>query len=131
MEHKTLGTWKSAARDQVKQVSILTDKSNEYSCIIMASPVSRQDNWTAYYVIYLPRMTFVLPTSYLLEGQLYKIDQRAISATFYAKEDLCLRFQEKWYSDGTIWWDCNAATDYQTTYTKNSNEDGQSSTNTI
>jgi hypothetical protein len=26
-------------------------------------------------------MMFVLPTSYLLEGQLYKIDQRAISAT--------------------------------------------------
>ena len=63
--HKTLGTWKSAARDQIKQVSVLTEKSNEYSQIVIASPVTPVDNWTAYYSVYLPKMTFVLPTSYI------------------------------------------------------------------
>jgi hypothetical protein len=79
--HKTLETWKSAARDQIKQVSVLTDKSTEYSQTVMSSPVTRVDIWTAYFAIYLPRMTFVLPTSYILERKLYKIDQRGISAT--------------------------------------------------
>jgi exonuclease III len=79
--HKTLGTWKSAARDQKKQVTELTLKSNDYARTIMASPVTRHDNWTAYHAIYLPRMTYVLPTCYLSEKQLRKIEQRAISAT--------------------------------------------------
>ncbi len=45
--HKTLGTWKSAARDQKKQVTELALKSNEYARTIMASPITRHDNWTA------------------------------------------------------------------------------------
>jgi hypothetical protein len=57
---KTLGPWKLAARDQIKQVSVLTNKSNEYSQIIMASPGTWVDNWTAYYSVYLPKMTFIL-----------------------------------------------------------------------
>jgi hypothetical protein len=73
--HKTLGTWKSAARNQKKQVKELTLKSNEYARTIMASPVTRRDNWTAYHAIYLPRLTYVLPTCYLLEDQLKKIEQ--------------------------------------------------------
>jgi hypothetical protein len=79
--HKTLGTWKSAARDQVKQAAVLEDKSNEYARTVMASPLTRVDNWTAYHSIYLPRMTFVLPTSYLTEKRLKKIEQRAVAAT--------------------------------------------------
>lgn len=79
--HKTLGTWKSAARDQVKQVAELTEKSNDYARTILASPVTRGDNWTAYHAVYLPRMTFVLPTSYLSEKMLYNIERKAIDAT--------------------------------------------------
>jgi hypothetical protein len=81
LAHKTLGTWKSAARDQKNQVKALTLKSNDYARMIMSSPVTLHDNWTAYHAIYLPRMTFVLPTCYLLEKQLRKIGERAICAT--------------------------------------------------
>jgi hypothetical protein len=38
--HKTLGTWKSAARHQKKQVLELTLKSNQYARTIMASHVN-------------------------------------------------------------------------------------------
>jgi hypothetical protein len=79
--HKTLGTWKSAARDQVKQTKVLEHKSNQYARTMMASPVTRVDNWTAYYAIYLPKMTFVLPTCYISEKKLDKIEQRAVGAT--------------------------------------------------
>jgi hypothetical protein len=79
--HKTLGTWKSAARDQIKQAKVLEDKSNEYGRTIMASPLTRVDNWTSYHAIYLPRMTYVLPTSYLPVKRLKKIEQRAVAAT--------------------------------------------------
>jgi exonuclease III len=79
--HKTLGAWKSAARDQVKQIEVLTAKSNEYARTIMASPITRRDNWTAYHAIYLPRMTFVLPTSYLEGKTLKKVEMRAVGAT--------------------------------------------------
>jgi hypothetical protein len=41
--HKTLGTWKSAARDQVKQAAVLEEKSNEYGRTIIASPITRVD----------------------------------------------------------------------------------------
>ena len=79
--HKTLGTWKSAARDQTRQVAELQIKCNEYSRTIMASPLTRVDNWTAYYAIYLPRLTFVLPTSYIPASTLKRIEQRAVGAT--------------------------------------------------
>jgi hypothetical protein len=79
--HKPTGTWKLAARDQVKQAEELLKKSNDYGRTIMANPVTCVDNWTAYYAIYLPRMTFVLPTSYSLEKMLKKIEQRATAAT--------------------------------------------------
>jgi hypothetical protein len=81
--HKTLGTWKLAARDQEKQAEELTHKSNEYGRTIMASLVTWIDNWTAYHAIYLPWMTFVLPTSYLSTKILQKIEQRTIGATLY------------------------------------------------
>ena len=79
--HKTLGTWKSAARDQKKQAAELELKNNEYGRTIMASPIQQKDNWSAYHAIYLPKMTFVLPTCYLDDKQLHKIEKRAISAT--------------------------------------------------
>jgi hypothetical protein len=79
--HKMLGTWKSAARDQVKQADVLQEKSDEYARTIMASPLHRVDNWTAYYAIYLTRMTFVLPTSYLSLKRLHQIEKCATAAT--------------------------------------------------
>jgi hypothetical protein len=79
--HKTLGTWKSAKRDQKKQIDVLTTKSNEYARSILASPVTRRDNWSAYYAIYLPKMTFVLPTSHLSAKQFKQIEKRAVAAT--------------------------------------------------
>ena len=82
--HKTLGTWKSAARDQIKQATELETKSNGYARTIMASPITRVDNWSAYHAIYLPRMTFVLPTSYLCKKRMHKIRKRAVGATLKA-----------------------------------------------
>jgi hypothetical protein len=79
--HQTLGTSKSAARDQRKQAAVLEDKCNKYARTIMASKITRVNNWTAYHAIYLPRMTFLLPTSYLPEKCLNKIKQRAAKAS--------------------------------------------------
>jgi hypothetical protein len=79
--HKTLGTWKSTAHDQIKQADELEQKSNDYAQVIMASPVTRVDNWSAYYAIYLTKMSFALPTNYLTKKRLKKIEQRAIGAT--------------------------------------------------
>jgi hypothetical protein len=53
------------ASNQIKHVSELNKKSNEYGRTIMASPVVQVNNWIAYYVTYLPQLTFVLPTCYL------------------------------------------------------------------
>jgi hypothetical protein len=47
----------------------------------MASPLTRVNNWTSYHTIYLPRMTYVLPTSYLPEKRLYKIEKCTVAAT--------------------------------------------------
>jgi hypothetical protein len=71
--HKTLG--------QIKQAAILQDKSNKYARTSMASPITQANNWMAYHAIYLPRMTFVLPTSYSSEQRLQNIEKRAIAAT--------------------------------------------------
>jgi hypothetical protein len=49
--HKTLGTWRSAAFDQVKQSAELKHKSNEYARMTMESPVTRGDNYTAYHLL--------------------------------------------------------------------------------
>jgi hypothetical protein len=51
--HKTLGCWKSAQRGQQKQEMVLQETSDDYARIITTSAVSRRDNWTAYYAIYL------------------------------------------------------------------------------
>jgi hypothetical protein len=45
--HKTLGTWKSANCNQAKSIEVVTTKSDDYACTIMASPVTRGDNWMA------------------------------------------------------------------------------------
>ena len=79
--HKTLGCWKSVQWDQKKQEKVLQEKSDFYAQIILSSSVSQQENWIAYYAIYHTRMTFVLPTSYLSQKQLDRIQMRAISAT--------------------------------------------------
>jgi hypothetical protein len=44
-------------------------------------PLTRTDNWTAYHLVYLPRMTFVLPTSYLTAKHMKKIEKRAVAST--------------------------------------------------
>jgi exonuclease III len=79
--HKTLGTWKSALRTQKKQYEVMLTKSNEYARTILSSPVTRKETWTAYYAVYLPRNTFILPTSYFTMKQLNRIQMRATSAT--------------------------------------------------
>jgi hypothetical protein len=79
--HKTLGTWKSAPRDQLKQYDILFQKSNEYARTILSSPLTRRETWTAYYAVFLPRTTFVLPTSYFSRRQLDCIQMKMTHAT--------------------------------------------------
>jgi hypothetical protein len=45
--HKPLGTWKSAAHNQKKQALELKLKRNGFARTIMASPITRGDNWSA------------------------------------------------------------------------------------
>jgi hypothetical protein len=58
-----------------KQAEELQLKSDEYARVIMASPITRAANWMAYHAIYLSRLTFALPASYLSAERLTKIEQ--------------------------------------------------------
>ncbi len=49
---------------------MILKNNNEYARIILSSPVTRQDNWTAYYAIFLSRNTFILPAFYFSIKQL-------------------------------------------------------------
>ena len=78
--HKTLGTWKLALRTQEKQYEVMLKTNNEYAHIILSSPVSRRENWMAYYAVFLPRNTFILPTCYFNCQQLDHIQMKATHA---------------------------------------------------
>jgi hypothetical protein len=65
----------------MKQAAVLEAKSNEYGWTIMASPLKSKIGQHQYHLIYLPQMTFVLPTSYQSAKKFKKIEQRAIGAT--------------------------------------------------
>jgi hypothetical protein len=60
---------------------VLLTADNEYARIIMSSPVTRRDNWSAYYAVFLPRNTFILPTSYFTHKQLYRLQMKTTQAT--------------------------------------------------
>jgi hypothetical protein len=113
--HKTLGTWKSAARDQIKQVSVMTEKSIEYSRTIMSSPVTRVDNWTAYFAIYLPRMTYVRSSDKLQNRSTsYQCDFEQRRFCVYVPTKSCI-----WTR--TIWRNCHASIDDRTVSTASPN----------
>ena len=59
----------------------MLQKSQEYARVILSIPVTRHETWTAYYAVFLPRNTFILPTCYFLKRQLDKIQMKVIQAT--------------------------------------------------
>jgi hypothetical protein len=79
--HKTLGTWKLALHTQTKQYNVLLQQNTKYAQNILSSAVSKWECWTAYYTVYLPRNTFILPTCYFTRKQLDKLQQKVTSAT--------------------------------------------------
>jgi hypothetical protein len=56
--------------------------SDEFARTIQSSAMSKGEAWTAYFSLYLPKMCYVLNTSFLTEVQLTAIQRKATTALF-------------------------------------------------
>jgi hypothetical protein len=79
---RTLGPIKCPGRDQSAQYDALLKTSNEFARTIQSSAVSKREAWTAYFSFYLPKMCYVLNTSFLTETQLKGIQKKETTALF-------------------------------------------------
>ena len=73
--HKTLGTWKSPAGDDVIGSQYLQKKNSSHAKIIMNSPFDRKDVWTYYHSVYLPSITYSFPSTDILEKTLSRMNR--------------------------------------------------------
>jgi hypothetical protein len=79
---RTLGPIKCPGRDQTAQYVALLKTSNEFPRTIQSSAMSKREAWTAYFSFYLPKMCYVLNTSFFTEAQLQDIQKKATTALF-------------------------------------------------
>jgi hypothetical protein len=79
---RTLGPIKCPGRDQYAQYDALLTTSDEFARIIQSSAMSKREAWTAYFSFYLPKMCYVLNTSFLSEVQLTEIQKKTTTALF-------------------------------------------------
>lgn len=73
--HKTLGTWKAPAGDDVIGSQKLLEKNRHHVQIIANSPFDRKDVWTYYHSVYLPSITYLFPLTDLLPNVLSKMSK--------------------------------------------------------
>jgi hypothetical protein len=79
---RTLGPIKCPGRDQSAQYDTLLKTSNEFARTIQSSAMSKREAWMAYFSFYLPKMCYVLNTSFMTEAQLQEIQKKATTALF-------------------------------------------------
>jgi hypothetical protein len=79
---RTLGPVKCPSRNQTAQYTALLKTSNEFARTIPSSAMSKREAWTAYFSFYLPKICYVLNTSFLTEAQLQDIQKKATTALF-------------------------------------------------
>jgi hypothetical protein len=79
---RTLGPIKCPGRNQSAQYDALLKASDEFAQTIQSSAMSKREAWTAYFSFYLPKMCYVLNTSFLTEEQLTEIQKKATTALF-------------------------------------------------
>jgi hypothetical protein len=79
---RTLGPIKCPGRDQTAQYAALLKTSNAFARTIQSSAMSKREAWTAYFSFYLPKMCYVLNTSFLTKAQLQDIQKKATTALF-------------------------------------------------
>jgi hypothetical protein len=79
---RTLGPIKCPGRNQLVQYDSLLKVSDEFARIIESSAMSKREAWTAHFSLYLPKMCYVLNTSFLSEVQLKAIQKKATTTMF-------------------------------------------------
>jgi hypothetical protein len=67
LARRTLGPIKCPGRNHNAQYDSLLKVSHEFARIIQSSAMSTHEAWTAYFSFYLPKMCYVLNTSFLSE----------------------------------------------------------------
>ena len=68
--HKTLGTWKAPAGEDVIGSKKLKEKNSHHTKVITNSPFDCRDAWAYYHSVYLPSITYVLPSTNILKKTL-------------------------------------------------------------
>ena len=79
--HKTLGNYMSPSFNLKEEYDKLLKTSEIYARSLTTSSLSKYDSWIAYFTVYLPRMTYILPVSFHQHKKLDKIQQMAAAAT--------------------------------------------------
>ena len=79
--HKTLGNYMSPSFNVKEQYDKLMETSTHYATRLTTSSLSKYDAWIAYFMIYIPRMTYTLPISFHQHKQLDKLQQMSTTAT--------------------------------------------------
>jgi hypothetical protein len=79
---RTLGPIKCPGRNQSAQYAALLKMSDEFARTIQSSAMSKREAWTAYFSFHLPKMCYVLNTSFMTEAQLTEIQKKATTALF-------------------------------------------------
>jgi hypothetical protein len=75
--HKTLGTHKEPAGNQLSAWKALLKNSTNHLSIVNRSPLDPLDAWTYYHAIFIPSTTYPIVAGYVHPRQLDKIDQKA------------------------------------------------------
>jgi dsDNA-binding SOS-regulon protein len=79
--HGVDGWYLGGAPDHYRYDALLK-ASDEFARMIQSSARSMREAWTAYFSFYLPKMCYVLNTSFLTEEQLTEIQKKATTALF-------------------------------------------------
>ena len=78
--HETLGCKKAPGGSDITAASTLEQKNSVHAKTIINSPFDRNDTWTYYHAVYLPSMTYSLPSTNINEQSLIKMQQEIKAA---------------------------------------------------
>lgn len=60
--YQSLGCWRCPSGNNSTQKAVLLKKSDEFGAVVARSVLTRQETWTFYTAIYIPNLSYPLPS---------------------------------------------------------------------
>jgi hypothetical protein len=79
--HRTLGLYPAPNGCQRIQAKELQEKSDRFAAGMSKAPLSKFEARTAYWMMWLPSMTYSLPCSHMTKKQLHQVQQRMVTVS--------------------------------------------------